>query len=139
MPSASSIAASLDRKPVGALRVHVVGLVLLALLLQAMSPLVHARLQVLHAALTGERIDAAAFCLPSHLQAPADAESTPPIRYADCLLCQGGTAPAADVTPPNNVVAPTRLIVAATIAVETRAVPAPASWLANQPRGPPAA
>lgn len=139
MPSASTIAASLDRKPVGALRVHVVGLVLLALLLQAVSPLVHARLQVLHAALTGERIDAAAFCLPSHLQAPADTDSTPPIRYVDCPLCQGGTAPAVDVTPPVGVVAPTRPVVVATIAVQTVASPASASWSANQPRGPPAA
>src|SRR5262245_35123548 len=96
--------ASLARPPVSAARAHVVGLVLLALLLQAASPLLHARLLALHAALTGQRIDVAAFCLPNPtMSAPAGNPdgATLPAGFANCHLCQGSAPPAADMPAPS--------------------------------------
>src|SRR5262245_57770307 len=101
--------ASTARPPVSAVRAHVFGLVLLALLLQGASPLLHARLLALHAASTGQRIDIAAFCLSSPTSSVPVGKpdgTTLPAGFTNCQLCQGGAPPAADVPTPSVVAAP---------------------------------
>lgn len=125
--------------PVTAARAHVIGLVLLALLLQALSPLLHARLLSLHAAQTGQRIAVAAFCLPGH-RAPAaadDAGGSPP-RLVDCPLCVGGAAPAADLPAPSDVVTPPPSAASHTPAMPPATIRVVRPPAAHQPRGPPA-
>jgi hypothetical protein len=120
---------------------HVIGLVLLALLLQSISPLLHARLQAIYAALTGQRIDVAAFCLPGHI-APAGSgtdASTWPVASTDCPLCQGGVPPVADLPAPVTVTAPPSPIVTqmvTPVVPDLRAIAAPGAY---RSRGPPVA
>ena len=137
-----NVSAPIAHPPASAARAHVVGLVLLALLLQAFSPLLHARLLAVHAASTGQRIGVAAFCLPG-AAAPVSAANPdgmpPPAGFDNCQLCQGGAPPAADVPAPSGVAAPIALVatagvVSATADVRTSAVPP-----AHRPRGPPPA
>jgi len=132
--------ASIARPPVSAARAHVVGLALLALLLQAVSPLLHARLLALHAASTGQRIDVAAFCLSSpaaSVPAGKPDGTTLPSGFANCQLCQGGAPPAADVPTPSVVAAPSRLVAMTEIALAVTDVRATAIPAAHRPRGPP--
>jgi hypothetical protein len=127
------------RPPVSAARAHVVGLVLLALLLQALSPLLHARLLAAHAASTGARIDVAAFCLPGHTPPPAADPGGPPPPVGSCLLCQGTAPAAADVPTPSSslAVAPTPPFAAARAAPAIAGVRTSAVPTAHRPRGPP--
>jgi hypothetical protein len=118
-------------------RVHLLGAMLLALLLQALSPLLHARLQALAA--DGQRVAMAAFCLPgqSAPPAPADRERAP--APVDCLLCQGGTAPAADLPTLPRIALPPTVVIATAIAETPPRTPAIAPLRAHRPRGPPRA
>jgi hypothetical protein len=114
-------------------------MVLLAVLLQALSPLVHARLLSLHAATTGQRIGVAAFCLPSHTPPPPidESDGPPPPRLADCPLCVGGAAPTADLLIPLSITIPpppTAALAVTAPSIDPRVDPAPA---AHRPRGPP--
>jgi hypothetical protein len=135
-------AETLANRPVlaPAARVHVVGLLLLALLLQALSPLLHARLQAVRAALTGERIDVAAFCLPGHAPfAPVGESGKAPLPAApaDCQLCQGNAPPATDLPPLPAAAVPAPLTAAVPAVTPSGARPASFSP-AHRPRGPPA-
>ncbi len=133
---------TIRRPPVSGARAHVVGVVLLALLLQAALPLLHARLQMLYAVLAGQRIDVAAFCLPGHLAPPVtrDADGLPPAAPpgpAGCLLCQGTGAPASDIALPADVITPTVARITTPIAGVTAHVYSAAVARSNRPRGPP--
>ncbi len=133
------LSAPTARPPATAARAHVVGLVLLALLLQAFSPMLHARLAV-HAASTGQRIDVAAFCLPGHaLPVPAaNPDDAPPLPDADtCQLCQGSAPPAADVPAASAAAAPQVPVVAALVMPATAGIRTSAVPPAHRPRGPP--
>lgn len=120
-------------------RSHVVGLVLLALLLQALSPLLHARLSSLLFASYGQRVDIATFCLPGRIQPPSsdDTGGQPSPRLPDCPLCVGGAVPAVDLPvaleaakPPPSATVDRAEAAPETLRV-TRAAPA------HRPRGPP--
>jgi len=134
---------TIHRRPVSGGRVHLVGVVLLALLLQALLPLLHARLQVLYAAQTGQRIDVAAFCLPGHPAPPAaratdDVPPAPPTGPAGCPLCQGTGALAGDIPVPPDLVPPAVPRIVSSIAVAAARVRTTISSRSHQPRGPPA-
>lgn len=139
MPPVRTTLPSVPRATTTATRVNVVGLVLLALLLQSFSPLLHARLQALAAA-SGLHIGVAVFCLPSQSTPPvpdAPGNGPPPSGLADCQLCQGGTAPAADLPAPASFAVPAASYPAAAPAA-TPAHPRPlAAAAAHRPRGPP--
>lgn len=123
-----------------AARIHVIGLLLLALLLQALSPLLHARLQAMHAALTGQRIDVAAFCLPGHAPATGAGRSddaAPLAALADCQLCQSGAAPFADLPQPPALAAPPVSFIASASAPAPLQVCSACRYPAHRPRAPP--
>lgn len=133
---------TIPRRPLSGARVHFVGVVLLALLLQALLPLLHARLQVLYAAQTGQRIDVAAFCLPGHPAplATDDGEGAPPVTPtgpAGCPLCQGTSAAAGDIPLPPDLVLPVALRIASSVEVSSAPVRTVVSARSHQPRGPP--
>ena len=124
--------------PVSAARAHVVGLVLLAVLLQAFAPLLHARLLSAHAAATGERLDVAAFCLPSHTPLAQNPDGAPPLPASpDCLLCQGGAPAVADVPAPSVLAPPAAPVAASDAAPRAAGIRAGAVAIAHRPRGPP--
>jgi len=132
---------TIPRRPLSGARAHLVGVMLLALLLQALLPLLHARLQMLHAAQTGQRIDVAAFCLPGHPAplATDDAEGAPPVTPtgpAGCPLCQG-TSAAGDIPPPPDLVPPAASRIASSIVVSAAPVRTVVRARSHQPRGPP--
>jgi hypothetical protein len=137
MRPASTITAMPAPATVSSARVHLLGAMLLALLLQALSPLLHARLQALAA--DGRHIAVAAFCLPgqSAPPTPADREHVP--VPADCLLCQGGTAPAADLPTPPRIALPPTLVGATPVAEAPSRTAAFAPSRAHRPRAPPRA
>lgn len=129
---------TIRRRPITGVRMHIVGVVLLALLLQTLLPLLHARLQVAYATLTGQRIDVAAFCLPGH-PAAQDTDGTPPAAPpAGCPLCQGAGAPAADIPLPPDLVPPATTRIASAVAAMTAHVRTAAGLRSHRPRGPPA-
>ncbi|HJQ60322.1 MAG TPA: DUF2946 family protein [Vineibacter sp.] len=125
--------------PASAARVHVVGLLLLALLLQALSPLLHARLLSRYAAETGQPVGIAAFCLPGHgAAAPTDGTGNSPPRWpADCPLCQGGAGPSADIAAAANLVAPPPSSTARSTAAWWNDIRVAQVSAAHRPRGPP--
>lgn len=125
-------------QPIPGARLHVVGVMLLALFLQALSPLLHARLLSWHAALTGLNVDMATLCVPGRVPPPPtdDGEGTPS-PLIDGAACGCGTIAVANLAVAGKIRPPPPSILTSAPPTAPGTIRSAAIATGHHPRGPP--